>query len=79
VNPAGGEGLIHGSGAFLGKQIASAVGCSIYAFAFTYVMLKAIDLIAPVRVGEEAELGLDEFMHGENAYVDAPPVGAPAV
>jgi Amt family ammonium transporter len=74
VNPAGGAGLVHGSGAFFGKQVASAVGCSIYAFAFTYVMLKVIDLIAPVRVGEQAELGLDEFMHGENAYVDAPPV-----
>src|SRR6476469_6914320 len=74
VNPAGGVGLVHGSAAFFGKEFASAVGCSIYAFAFTYVMLKAIDLIAPVRVGEEGELGLDEFMHGENAYVDAPPV-----
>jgi len=73
VNPAGGVGLVHGSAAFFGKQVASAVGCSIYAFAFTYVMLKVIDLIAPVRVGEEAERGLDEFMHGENAYVDAPP------
>ena len=31
-------------------------------------MLKAIDLITPVRVGEEAELGLDEHMHGESAY-----------
>jgi Amt family ammonium transporter len=65
---------VHGSAAFFGKEVASAVGCSIYAFAFTYVMLKVIDLIAPVRVGEAAEQGLDEFMHGENAYVDAPPV-----
>jgi Amt family ammonium transporter len=72
VNPAGGARLVHGTGAFFGKQVASAVGCSIYAFAFTYVMLKVIDLIAPVRVGEEAELGLDEYIHGENAYVDAP-------
>jgi ammonia channel protein AmtB len=73
VNPAGGSGLVHGTAAFFGKQIASAVGCSIYAFAFTYVMLKVIDRIAPVRVGEEGERGLDEFMHGENAY-DTPPV-----
>jgi Amt family ammonium transporter len=79
VNTAGGSGLVHGTGAFFGKQVASAVGCSIYAFAFTYAMLKVIDLVAPVRVGEEGELGLDEYMHGENAYVDAPPAGAPAV
>jgi hypothetical protein len=29
-----------------------------------------------VRVGEEAELGLDEAMHGESAYPGAP---APAM
>ena len=39
-----------------------------YAFAFTYVMLKVIDLITPVRVGAEAEEGLDAAMHGESAY-----------
>src|SRR6202158_2279553 len=54
INPAGGVGLIHGSGSFFGKQIAAGAGCSLYAFAFTYAMLKVIDLIVPVRVGEEA-------------------------
>src|SRR5438477_1924022 len=52
INPAGGVGLVHGAGSFFGKQVAAAVGCSLYAFAFTYAMLKAIDLIVPVRVGE---------------------------
>ena len=68
INPAGGVGLIHGQGAFLGKQAAAAAGCSIYAFAFTYAMLWVINLITPVRVGEEGERGLDEQMHGEIAY-----------
>jgi Amt family ammonium transporter len=68
INPAGGVGLIHGSGSFFGKQLAAGAGCSLYAFAFTYAMLKVIDLIVPVRVGEEAEGGLDEAMHGESAY-----------
>ncbi len=68
INPSGGVGLIHGSATFFGKQIAAGLGCSLYAFGFTYAMLKVIDLIAPVRVGEEAERGLDEHMHGENAY-----------
>jgi ammonia channel protein AmtB len=31
-------------------------------------MLKVIDLVTPVRVGEEAERGLDAHMHGESAY-----------
>jgi ammonia channel protein AmtB len=43
-------------------------------------MLKVIDLITPVRVGETDERGLDEAMHGETAYED-PPMGgvAPAM
>jgi Amt family ammonium transporter len=68
INPAGGVGLIHGHASFFGKQLAAGFGCSIYAFLFTYVMLKAIDVITPVRVGEEAETGLDAAMHGEAAY-----------
>jgi len=73
INPAGGEGLIHGSASFFGKQLVAGIGCSLYAFVFTLVMLKVIDRITPVRVGEEAERGLDEAMHGESAYQDAPP------
>jgi Amt family ammonium transporter len=45
------------------------VGCSLYAFGFTYVMLHVLNLITPVRVGAEAEEGLDASMHGESAYV----------
>jgi ammonium transporter, Amt family len=68
INPAGGVGLIHGAGSFFGKQVAAGLGASLYAFAFTYVMLKVIDLITPVRVTEAAESGLDAEMHGESAY-----------
>ena len=68
INAGGGVGLIHGSGSFFGKQLAAGLGCSLYAFVFTYAMLRVIDLITPVRVGEEAERGLDEAMHGESAY-----------
>jgi ammonium transporter, Amt family len=68
INKGGGVGLIHGSASFFGKQVAAGVGCSLYAFLFTYAALRVIDLITPVRVGEEAEEGLDEHMHGETAY-----------
>ena len=68
INPSGAQGLIHGTGTFFGKQLAAGFGCSLYAFLFTYAMLKVIDLITTVRVGEEAEQGLDEAMHGEIAY-----------
>ena len=68
INPNGATGLIHGGGTFFGKQLAAATGASVYAFAFTYVMLKVINLITPVRVGELDEEGLDEALHGETAY-----------
>src|SRR5438105_5230536 len=68
IDPGGAVGLIYGSGSFFGKQLAAVLGRSLYAFVFTYAMLKVIDLIVPVRVGAEAESGLDEFMHGEIAY-----------
>ena len=68
INPNGATGLIHGNGTFFGKQLAAATGASVYAFAFTFVMLKAINLITPVRVGELDEEGLDEALHGETAY-----------
>ena len=59
---------MHGSWAFFGKQLAAGIGCSAYAFGFTYAMLKVLDLVTPVRVGAEAEEGLDAAMHGEEAY-----------
>jgi Amt family ammonium transporter len=68
INPNGAEGLVHGTGTFFLKQLAAGVGCSLYAFGFTYVMLHVLDLITPVRVGAEAEEGLDAAMHGESAY-----------
>ena len=68
VNPSGAQGLIHGTGTFFGKQLAADAGCSLYAFCFTYAMLRVIDMVTPVRVGAEAEEGLDAAMHGESAY-----------
>ena len=42
---------------------------SVYAFAFTWVMLWVINKIVRVKTTqEEEELGLDETLHGEHAY-----------
>jgi ammonia channel protein AmtB len=57
--------MVHGSATFFGKQVTASVGCSGYAFGFTYVMLKLIDLITPASVGAESEEGLDAAMHGK--------------
>lgn len=69
INPAGVDGLIYGGTSFFMIQFVAVAGTSIYAFVFTYLMLKMIDTITPVKVSEEHEcLGLDWAIHGENAY-----------
>ena len=80
TNPNGAQGLIHGAGTFFGKEVAAGAGCSAYAFAFTYLMLKLIDKITPVHVSSGAEQDLDEALHGESAYAfGSPSPPAPAV
>ena len=70
VNSAGADGLIAGNGAFFFKQTVAALGAAAYGFVFTWVMLKLINLFTPVRVTEKEESqGLDETLHGEQAYV----------
>jgi Amt family ammonium transporter len=70
-NPAGTNGLLHGNPTFFFKQLAAVVFSSVWAFVFTYAMLKIINLFTPVKVDENTEeIGLDEGLHGEQAYED---------
>ena len=64
------EGLfIGGSGEFFLKELISVVAVGAYCFIFTYIMLKIINLITPVKVSEAEEAaGLDSSLHGEMAY-----------
>jgi Amt family ammonium transporter len=53
------------------KQLGAALFSSVWAFAFTLGMLWIIDRITVVRVQDvHEELGLDEAIHGETAYVE---------
>lgn len=71
-NPAGTNGLLQGNHAFFFKQLAATVFSSVWAFAFTYGMLRVIDLFTPVKVTQsEEQSGLDSFEFGEQAYEDA--------
>ena len=71
-NPAGTDGLLSGNFAFFGKQVAAVVMGSLWAFGFTYGMLWLIDRVTPVRVSQEVEEGgLDQGLHGEEAYLGA--------
>ncbi|HPQ69497.1 MAG TPA: ammonium transporter [bacterium] len=69
VNPNGANGLFAGNAAFFGKEVAAVLGASAYAFIFTYVALWLINKITPVHTSQEEEAGLDESLHGENAYL----------
>jgi Amt family ammonium transporter len=72
VNANGANGLLYGDSSFFIKQLLTVIISSIYAFAFTWIMLFVIDKITPVKLTKkEEEVGLDEILHGEKAYTDA--------
>jgi Amt family ammonium transporter len=63
------DGLIYGNAAQLGDQALAALAAPIYAFVATYILLRVIGALMPLRVSERAEaLGLDVTQHGEEAY-----------
>ena len=69
INPAGADGLFYGGTGFFTAQMVTIVVSSIYAFGFTYFMLYLIDKVTPVRVAAaDQKSGLDEAIHGEQAY-----------
>jgi Amt family ammonium transporter len=69
VNAAGADGLLLGNSGFFMTQLMAVVVSSIYAFVFTYVMLWVINKFCRVRTTQdEEERGLDDSLHGEEAY-----------
>jgi len=64
------DGLLYGNARQLGDQALAALAAPAYAFGMTFVLLKLIGLIMPLRATEHVEaLGLDVVQHGEEAYV----------
>ena len=69
VNPAGANGLFHGSMALLYKQLIGILAIGGYSFVVTFILLKVIRLITPLRVdASDEEEGLDLSQHGEIGY-----------
>ena len=64
------DGWIYGHIGQLGDQALAALAAPLYAFGMTFVLLKLIGLVMPLRAteGEEA-IGMDVIQHGEEAYV----------
>jgi Amt family ammonium transporter len=63
------DGFAYGNAAQLGDQALAALAAPVYAFGATFVLLRLIGLVMPLRAtaGDEA-LGMDVTQHGEEAY-----------
>jgi ammonium transporter, Amt family len=63
------DGIFYGNAELLLDQALAALAAPAYAFGATYVLLRAIGLVTPLR-GEEREeaVGMDAVHHGEEAY-----------
>jgi len=69
VNPAGADGLLYGNAAQLVNQLIGVLAGWVLAGVGTFLILKLVSLIVPLRVSEEDEIaGLDLALHGEVAY-----------
>ena len=63
------DGWVYGNVDQLGDQALAALAAPLYAFGATFLLLKAMALVMPLRVSEREEaLGLDVTQHGEEAY-----------
>jgi Amt family ammonium transporter len=63
------NGLLYGHAGQLGWQAVAAVAAPVYAFVATFVILKLIALVSPLRVtAREEAIGMDIVEHGEEAY-----------
>ena len=64
-----GDGAFYGDVAQLGKQLVAVLAATTYAFAATFVLLKLIGLVMPLRAtASEEAIGMDIIAHGEEAY-----------
>jgi Amt family ammonium transporter len=71
-NAKGADGLFAGNPAFFFKQCVAVLLSTVWAFVFTYGMLWLINRVTPVHVADsDEELGLDDALHGERAYLEA--------
>ena len=63
------DGLVYGNAAQLGDQALAALAAPVYAFVATFVLLKVIGALMPLRASEHEEaVGMDVVEHGEEAY-----------
>jgi Amt family ammonium transporter len=65
----GTDGLLHGRPSQLGLQAVGVLATVVYSSVATFVLLKAIAAVTPLRAASRAEgVGMDISQHGEEAY-----------
>jgi Amt family ammonium transporter len=63
------DGVFYGNFGQLIPQVIAVVAVASFSFVGSYVILKLIDIVSPLRVSpEEEDAGLDISQHGEEAY-----------
>ena len=79
VNEAGNNGLFYGNSELIVNQLISVVAAYAFVAIGTFIILKIVGLITPLRAtAEEEEIGLDITQHGEDAYPEYS-VGGPVL
>jgi Amt family ammonium transporter len=64
------DGLFYGNAAQLWDQVLAVLAAPTYAFVATFILLKAIGAVMPLRATDREEaMGMDVVQHGEEAYV----------
>ena len=64
------DGLFYGNAAQLWDQVLAVLAAPAYAFVATFVLLKVIGAVMPLRATDREEaMGMDVVQHGEEAYV----------
>ena len=65
-----GDGLFYGDASQLWSQVVAAIATPVYAFVMTFILLKIVGFLMPLRVSQHDEaMGMDTTQHGEEAYV----------
>ena len=69
VNPDGADGLFYGNAAQFAVQIKAVLVTIVYSFVVSFVLLKLVGLVLPLRPSEQEErIGLDVTEHRETGY-----------
>ncbi len=64
------DGLVYGDGGQFVSQLVAALAAPVYAFGMTYVLLRVLGALMPLRGSAHDEaVGMDIIHHGEEAYM----------